>query len=112
MRAGDLRHYVTLVRSTSDDVQTDYGDPVVTWETVANLWAAIEPLSGAERVHADQVHADVSTQMRVRKPGSEVSGGIQPDDRITYGDRTFEIKGVIDVDERGREVVLACRELL
>jgi head-tail adaptor len=57
MRAGQLRHLVTLQsRSTTPDT---YGEPAQTWSNLhADQPASIEPLSGRELINAQAVQSD------------------------------------------------------
>ena len=44
----------------------------------------------------------------MRSPGEKIT----PLDRIVFEDRIFEIESVLDIEERGRELVLMCKEKL
>ena len=105
MEAGKLRHYVQLQRVT---VKADSrGDQVKDWETIANAWASIEPLSGREFLQASQVMSDVTARIKIRgRP--DVS--LTPKDRVKFGERLFDIRHVIDWGGRGVETQLMCTE--
>lgn len=102
---GKLRHRVTL----QELVKTDdgYGGIVETWQDVATVWAAIEPLRGNERYTAQQVQSELSHKVTIR-----YRAGIKPQMRILYGNRVFDIEAVIDVDERHRWLELLCSEVV
>lgn len=105
MRAGELRHRITIQRAVevSDDLKT----PTVTWQDVATVWAAVEPLSGREYLLAQNVNAELTVRIRIRyRPG------VTPGMRVLYNGRVFDIQAVIDVEERHRELQLMCKEIL
>jgi SPP1 family predicted phage head-tail adaptor len=100
---GSLRHRVILeTPSRADD---GGGGAIVTWLPVAEIWAAIMPLSGTEGVTADGLSARVSHALVVR-----YRAGIAPAMRFRYGARTLGITAVIDPDERHRYLRCLCRE--
>ena len=105
MEAGKLRHFVQLQRVT---VKADSrGDQVKDWETIADAWASIEPLSGREFLQASQVMSDVTARIKIRgRP--DVS--LTPKDRVKFGERLFDIRHVIDWGGRGVETQLMCTE--
>lgn len=108
MFAGLLRHRVTIQRYTT--TQNDYGEEVETWADLASRWAAVEPLSGREYFDAQQVASDVSIRVRMRS--DSVTDALTAMDRIIHKSRTLEIVSPpINVNERGREIHLMCREL-
>lgn len=103
MRAGDLHHRVTIQQPVES--QNSYGEPIATWQDVATVWAAIEPLQGRERFDAQQVVAQVDTRIRIRyRPG------ITPKMRVLFGTRVFDIQAVVEPETRRRELQLLCRE--
>jgi len=103
IRAGELRHRVTIQQKSV--TRNTFGEEIVTWQDVATVWAAIEPLRGREFFESQQVNAEVTTRIRIRyRPG------ITPTMRVVYGSRIFDIQAVINVEERNRELHLMCRE--
>ncbi len=103
MRAGKLRHRVTIEQPY--ETQDGSGGVVTTWEEVATVSASVEPLRGDERFGAQQVSAEISTRVRMR-----YRDGVQPKQRLTFGERVLEVEAVIDVAGRGRELELICKE--
>ncbi len=78
MRAGDLRHRVTIQQlTTTRDAE---GVTTETWTNVATVWAAVEPLQGREYFQAQAVNAEVTTRVRIR-----YRAGIVPTMRILFG---------------------------
>lgn len=105
VRAGALRHRVTLEVPTG--VADATGDPVPGWTVAAVVWAAVVPLSGQERLAAQQVVADVSHQVTLR-----YRADVTPHMRIRLGSRLFNILAVINPEERNRTLELLALEVL
>lgn len=92
---GDMRHRLALQAPLSED---DGGGGVTrTWALVAEVWGAIRPLSGNEDVEADGIHGRVSHEIWIR-----YRTGVVPEMRFALGSRVFEIRAVLDVNERRR----------
>lgn len=125
MKFGKMRHRVTIQKLTrTDDGAGGYTE---TWEDIATVWAAVEPLSGREYYLAQQTQAEVSHKVTMRygqwydeyflTPFSSAQEGetvVKPQMRIVYDGRpfSFDIQSVIDVKERHRELVVLCKEVV
>jgi len=105
MRAGRLRHQVTIQRLTT--TVDSYGDHIETWADVATVWAEVVPLSGREYWAAKQVNAETETRVTMR-----YRDGVLPAMRIKYGARLLDIQSAIDVGGRRDELQLMCREVI
>ena len=103
MKIGTLRHRVTLEEKTV--TRDGYGGEVVTWSTVATVWAAVEPLQGREFLDGRRLEAEVNTRIRMR-----YRSGILPGMRVTWGDHVYDVEAVLEVESRRRELRLMCRE--
>tara|TARA_Y100000310_G_scaffold26152_1_gene24949 strand:- start:64 stop:399 length:336 start_codon:yes stop_codon:yes gene_type:complete len=103
LRAGDLRHSVIIQTPTL--TQDAVGGQDTSWATHATVWAELKPISGQEYLDPRSVQAEVSHQVRIRYLST-----VTPDMRLLYGARVFEIVAVMDVDTRGREMLLNCKE--
>lgn len=79
------------------------------WELVGMTMCSLDPVSGEERVHADQVHGQVTH--KVRMPFRD---GLSPTFRLVFtpasGQRVFEVRSVVDVGEARRVLELMCVE--
>lgn len=109
MRAGQLRHRVTIQQKT--ETRSGTGDVVVTWSDVAQVWAANEPLRGREYLEAKQVHDEAVTRFRIRH-----YDGILPEMRVTWTDpndtaHTYDVVDVRPVDWDFRQMHLYAREI-
>jgi SPP1 family predicted phage head-tail adaptor len=104
MRAGQLRHRVTI--ETTTEVQDQYGEPVETWTTLAEVWASREDLAGREAFAAQQVQADVTTRFQMR-----FLAGVTAKARLISDGVTYNVTSVADADGRGKTLtLLAARE--
>lgn len=103
MRAGQLRHRVTIQQAT--ETQDSYGAVVQSWSTLANVWASIEARTGRETFTAAQVYATADHIITIRHRSD-----VTPKMRITYGARTFGIEGAVDPDGRKKSTILYVRE--
>lgn len=104
MKAGRLRHRITLERETV--TKNQFGEEVPEWAPYATRWAEVRPQGGKEFWAAQQVIDDLSHEVRLR-----YMPGIQAKDRLIYDGRVFDIVSPpVNVGERDRELVLMCRE--
>lgn len=92
---GALRHRLTLQRPVRAD--DGGGGAAVAWETVAEPWAAVSPVTGSEAHEADRLAGRVSHEIWIRW-----RAGVAPGMRFTMGARVFNIHAVLDIGERRR----------
>jgi SPP1 family predicted phage head-tail adaptor len=105
MRAGRLRHYVELQRvSVAAD---SHGDQSKTWSTIATAWAQVLEMTMRERQSASQTLADADVRVLMR---GRSDLRLTPKDRVKFGDRIFDIRGVVDMGGKGIEWQLLCTE--
>lgn len=64
MQSGKLRFTVTLQRRV--DTQEPGGQPIHTYTDFATVKANIRPLTGREFIQAQQIQADLSTEINIR----------------------------------------------
>jgi SPP1 family predicted phage head-tail adaptor len=100
---GDMRHRVILqqIVRTSDGG----GGASESWSTVAELWAAIRPISGDERVVADAISGQLTHEVWVRH-----RAGVTPAMRFLFGSHILDIRAVIDAEGRGHRLKCLCQE--
>ena len=103
MRSGRLRHLMWLKEPslTADGM----GGNTKTYGTVEVFWGSVEPLRGREWVQSGLENSEVSGKI-VRR----YRLGITPDMIVAFDTRTYEIKSVINVEERNREIQLMVEE--
>jgi len=73
---------------------------------MGTLWAQISPLRGNEAASARQINATVTHRIITR-----YLAGVKARDRFIWGDRTFEIISVRNIDERNRMLEIDAEEL-
>ena len=90
-----LRHRLTLEQEikTPDGA----GGYTKTWESVADIWAEIQPISGKERVFAGQISAEISHKITIR-----YRVGLNTAMRFVYNDRIFNISAILNPEEIGK----------
>lgn len=106
MRAGRLRHRLRFERAT--ETQNQFGEPVQSWVEIKTVWGAVEPLRGAERQRANQTAA--SEDVRIVARYSPALSDLNPEDRCVALGKTYDIKAVLNIDERNREFNVMARE--
>lgn len=99
----EFRHRLTLEERVS--VADGGGGAAESWSEVATVWAALHQKSGREREAADRLAARTATDITIR-----YRGGVTTDMRFRQGSKTFNIRGVLDVDGRRRWLKCVCEE--
>lgn len=103
-----LRDKITLQAPThSTDTA---GGPTITYTDLAVRKASIEPLNGSELFTAQQFHSEV--RLRVRTRFDSVTKTLTPRHRVVYDSRNFDIIDVINPQNRNKEIVLMCSEVV
>lgn len=106
MRAGELRHRVEIQSNT--ETVDDHNAPQPGWSAEITVSGSIQHLSGRELVAAQQVHSEATYEIKVRYIPTLT---VLPSMRVKFGTRYFWILDVDNVDERNRELILACKEV-
>ncbi len=92
---GALRQRLTL--QSPSRVDDGGGGATVTWDTVAELWAYVRPITGDERLRHDAVTARVTHEVWIRHRSD-----VAPAMRFTDGARVLDIVAVLDPGRRDR----------
>ncbi|WP_019850630.1 phage head closure protein [Desulfitobacterium sp. PCE1] len=109
MNAGDLRKRITF-QVLSDKTTNENGFPLPEDERYQDhlkVWAAVYPLRGNEFWSAKTTYNQNTVKFICR-----YTAGINADMRIKYGDRIFNIIGVIDVDDRHKWLQIMAVEVV
>lgn len=106
MRAGKLRHRITIKQRTLAAADA-YGYQEPSLSAFATLWASVEPISGREFDFAKSFAASVSHKMTMRH-----YPGITSLMLVSFKSRAFAINAVLNPEERNRETVLMCTEIV
>ena len=105
MRAGRLRHRVTLQSQTTD--RDTAGQKEDKWQNIATVWAAVEDVSGREIIRGGVASGQLTTRITIR-----YRSGLSNDMRIIHGNRTYElVSPPVDSSGRRRILELLCREI-
>lgn len=104
MRAGSLRHRITLQKQ--ERVIDEYGgvSPDLCWTDAATVWASFDRLSGQEFWASQQTQSEASVQIRIR-----YLPGVNTTMRVTHKDVFYNIVGILP-DNKNRELILMCKE--
>ena len=104
MRAGTLRHRVTIQSATAS-TGSAYGERADSWSDVATVHASVVTLSGAEAERASQVHPTASVQVDMRYRSDVTTAH-----RLQHGSRYLYPVAVIPDERESERVTLMCRE--
>lgn len=104
LRAGDLRHRITIQSRTTS--RGSKGDIPETWSDFApNVPAAIRPLSSRELIAAANVQSSTSHEITIR-----YMPGITAAMRAIYNGRIFNLGPPINTEERNIELCIPATE--
>jgi SPP1 family predicted phage head-tail adaptor len=92
---GLLRHRVTLEAPV--ETPDGAGGVARSWQTLGEMWAAIEPVATGATVIADRRTARLTHRIVVRKRGD-----LSLDHRFRLGTRVFTLRSLRDAAEDGR----------
>ena len=96
----------TIVLQRRDMQRDSHGAQVPTWSDVAQMRAAIMPLSGRQALVAQAFNAQLTHQILVRYTHRFADPLELPKMRIVWGTRIFNIHAAINEDESNRQVTL------
>jgi SPP1 family predicted phage head-tail adaptor len=100
---GRMKHRVEIQSvSRSSDGQGGFTE---SWSTDTTVWASLEPLKGFEKFQGGQTQTPLTHLVTMR-----YRTGVTTKNRIAYGDRVFDIKEAINVDEDNVFLALKCIE--
>lgn len=101
--SGMLRHEISIERRTN--TADGSGGYTTTWSENIATYAHIKHKSGMERNKDGRIQAVKTTQITVR-----YIDDIVPTDRVKFKGRLFQIRAIIDVEERNDWMILECEE--
>lgn len=104
MRAGKLRHRITIEQPTAGSADV-YGERDDSWSEFAERWASVEPLTGREFFAAQQVQSAVTHKVILRH-----LEGVTEQMRIKHDSRYLYVISVRNIAERDRMLELLCAE--
>ena len=104
---GQYRHRVTLEILASPTVSPS-GQKVKVWATVGTYWASVRPASGRETENADRLKA-TATHIVTMPYTQALSPATH---RLIFKGRILNIQTAMNYDERNREYLLTCIEVV
>ncbi len=106
MNAGRLRHRIDVQQRVA--TQADTGELAYEWQSVANVWGAVEPLRGRESVYAgEQILGEMDTRITVRY--SPATAQITAGHRLVHQGTLFNVVSVAHVRLEQREIEILCK---
>lgn len=107
-RIGPLRTRITI-QQKGTPARDEFRAEVITWAAVATVWAEEMPMNGRELIEARREVGEMWTRFRIRyRTGLNSAMRISKD----AGARIFDIQNIQNVDDRNRELVITCREVV
>lgn len=103
--AGRLNKLMTI-QSVTVSRSSNYNEPTETWATATTAWCNLRPVSSTERFEDEQVRETVTHIITLRKYDNLTSNH-----RFVWNSRTFEVVGMIDIDERNHTQRVNVREV-
>jgi len=100
---GKMRYRVKVENATN--TRDTGGGLSQAYTTVSFMYADIRPKSANSSYRQGMVQEKVSHEVTIR-----YMKNISTNSRISYGTRLFDVKGIINVDERSRFLTLLCDE--
>lgn len=99
MTAGQLRERVTIQQESL--TPDGGGGSTLAWADVATVWASVEPLSGRERMQAQQLESAVDYRVKIRHR-ADVTAGM----RLVWGSAIMNIRAVYNEDRKRKYLTL------
>lgn len=105
MTIGRMRHRVTL--QTETRTADGGGGATIAWTDQATVWAEITPLSGSEQLRGMALEGRVTHRIRIRYRSDIAPTAAW---RVAYGARLFNVRAVLNENERNRFLILLADE--
>ena len=109
MRAGELRHRVTVERRSM--TQDTFGGQSTTWTALGTFWAWVQPASGREIEAAAAQQAEISHTVTMRYNAAIWADPVAAAAyRLRYGSRILDVKAVRNEGENNAELTISALE--
>ena len=92
LAAGRMRDRVVI--QTKSATRDAYGAEVITWSTLATVWASVESIGGREFIE-NQYGVDQTRAVRAVRVVMRYREDVQPWMRITHEGRTLQIQAIL-----------------
>ena len=111
MRAGQLRHFITIERNSSTEAG-DHGQPLECWKPLyKGVQASVVTLTGRELTFAHQMYAEADVQIKTR-----YLKDVKVTDRVKFQGKIYGIGAVLvgdrTADNRKLGLTLLCTEAI
>ena len=103
MEVGKLNKRITLQYPAN--VSDGMGGYTTTWTDSLDVWASIWPVSATETIQSMQPAMTITHRINMRYRST-----VQPEWRIKFGERYFDIVSMINPEERNEWLYLLCKE--
>ena len=110
---GKRRHPIVIEHDASTE-QDSAGGFVEDWQPLFERarWGAINPGRGREFESAKAQHAELTHVVTLRYESAIDTAWRQSNIRLKYGERIFNVLTLVNKDERDRELLIYCEELI
>ncbi len=107
LAAGALNRRV-IIEQPVETRDPNYSAVTRTWQTLATVWAAVEPLQGRELERNREMGSEITLRVRVRY--STTTAAVTSKARINHGGRLYEIQAVLNPMDDRQQLHLLCAE--
>lgn len=98
MRAGKLRHRITIEERSGSTQDPQTGEMIPDWSEVDTVWAEKRPSSAREFKQSKAGQSEISGAFRIRYR-DDLNAAM----RITHNGKVYNIEGVLEDNESGLE---------
>lgn len=106
LNPGRLNKYVDILRQDGEDNRVGgRRSETLRLVRVAQVWASITNVSGSERFESNQLQAELTHRITIR-----YRKDITRQNKIRYGERMFNIRYIVDWQEKKRFLILHVAE--
>lgn len=111
MSIGGKRARIVIEQDVGDE-QDQVGGSIEDWQVIAPRWAKINPGRGREFESAKSQHSELTHLLTLRFERLIDEAWRASHIRIKYGSRIFEVLTCVNKDERDRDLLIYCKELI
>ena len=89
------------------NTEDGFGGFIEEWVKVKDVWAEIKPITIFENFEADRINEKITHTITLR-----YLSDLKNDNRIKYGNRIFNIKGIINILEENNTLEVKVEEVI
>lgn len=102
LNPGLFRHRITIQNPV--EVKDELGQAEITWQDTNIVWAMIKTTQGREYFAAAATKNENTTRFVIR-----YTNGVEPNMRILYQNRVYEIESVINDEEMNKTLTIIAK---